>query len=421
MAQMLDETQILVVEDSKMFANVISNEIRNRLGFRCRIATTFEEAKSLVDTRASDYFLAVLDLNLPDAHNDEIVDYIISKGIAPIIFTGNFADDMRERILSKDVVDYVLKEGIQDVDYLVRAIWRIYRNQLVTVLVVDDSSVSRLLIHSYLTTQKFTVLEAENGKKGMEMLIQHPEIKLIITDYNMPVMDGFEFISQVRKKFSADQLSIIGISAHGTGLLSAKFLKRGANDFINKPFAKEEFYCRVNQNVEMLEYIKVIQDASNKDYLTGLYNRRYFFDLGHKIFENARRGNLEITVAMLDIDHFKQVNDTYGHEAGDMALKVIASLVSGSIRRADVVARFGGEEFCVLATNMNRDKTYSFFDELRQRISEEKVVIDSGEISLNVSIGVTTVLGESLEKMINRADELLYKAKQSGRNRVMMD
>lgn len=421
MSQVIGETQILVVEDSKMFANVISSEIRSRLGFQCRIASTLEEAKRFVDAHAAEYFLAVLDLNLPDAHNDEVVDYFIAKKIPPIIFTGNFADDMRERILSKDVVDYVLKEGLQDVDYLIRAIRRIYRNQFVTVLVVDDSSVSRMLIRSYLTTQKFTVVEAPNGKKGLEMLVQYPEIKLVITDYNMPLMDGFEFIGAVRKRYTADQLSIIGISAHGTGLLSAKFLKKGANDFITKPFAKEEFYCRVNQNIEMLEYIKVIQDASNKDYLTGLYNRRYFFDLGGKIFENAKRGNLDMTIAMLDIDHFKNINDTYGHEAGDKALKVIANIIVNTMRRADVVARFGGEEFCILATNMNRDNTFPFFDELRQRISEEKVETESGNIFMNVSIGVTTILEESLERTINRADELLYKAKQGGRNRVVVD
>jgi diguanylate cyclase (GGDEF)-like protein len=417
----MEQVSILVVEDSKMFANVISSEIRSRLGFECHIAESFEAAKKLLGSNPSRFFLAIVDLNLPDANNEEIVDYILSKEIPPIVFTGNFADDMRERILSRDVVDYVLKESIQDVDYLVRTIHRIYKNRSVKVLVVDDSGVSRTLVRSLLEIQQFQVLEAENGKKGLEVLKEHPDVRLVISDYNMPAMDGFEFTSAVRKKFSSDQVAIVGISAHGSGLLSAKFLKRGANDFITKPFAKEEFYCRINQNVEMLEYIQAIQDASNKDYLTGLYNRRYFFDLGRKIYENARRGNLEITIAMLDIDHFKRINDTYGHDAGDIALKTVAALIAGSVRRADLVARFGGEEFCVLVTNMKKEKTTEFFDELRQRIGETKVEIEGGEVSLTISIGVNTVLRDSLEATINYADELLYKAKQRGRNRVVVD
>jgi len=415
----MDQVEILVVEDSKMFANVISSEIQSRLGFKCSIAPTFKLTKELVESHDDRYFLAVLDLNLPDASNDEIVDYIVNKDIPAIIFTGNFADDMRERILTRDVVDYVLKESIQDVDYLVRTIHRLYKNQFVKALVVDDSSVSRMLITSLLRIQKFTVFEAENGKLALDILEKNPDVKLIITDYNMPVMDGFEFVSAVRKKFSSDQLSIIGISSHGSGILSAKFLKRGANDFVNKPFVKEEFYCRVNQNVEMLEYIQAIQDASNKDYLTGLYNRRYYFDLGRKIFENARRGNLDITVAMLDIDHFKKVNDTYGHDTGDVALKTVARLIRGSIRRADLLARFGGEEFCLMATNMKKDATFSFFEELRQTISEARIPIEGGEISVTVSIGVTNKMSDTLEKTISIADELLYKAKQTGRNQVV--
>jgi len=420
------QVQILVVEDSKMFANVIVNEINSRLGFHCIIATTLEETRRQVEENESGFFLAVLDLNLPDAHDEEIVDYVVSKGIPAIVFTGNFGDDIRERILSKDVVDYVLKEGIQDVDYLVRTIHRIYKNQYIKLLVVDDSSVTRMMLKSLLTIQKFQVMEASNGIDGLQVLKQNPDIKLVITDYNMPEMDGFQLVSAIRKKHNSDRLAIIGISAHGSGILSAKFLKKGANDFVNKPFAKEELYCRVNHNIEMLEYIEAIQDASNKDYLTGLYNRRYFFDLGRKIFENAKRGILDIVIAMFDIDYFKKINDTFGHEAGDVALKKMAAMICDNFRKADVVCRFGGEEFCVLATNMKKEKMFEFFDDLRLRISDNiiQLPISGGQkkdISITVSVGVTSVIGNSLEAMVNAADELLYKAKQSGRNCVVFE
>jgi diguanylate cyclase (GGDEF)-like protein len=417
----MSKEQILVVEDSRMFANVIRGEIQSRLGFQCRIAVTFEETRRIIEESVSDFFLAILDLNLPDARDEEIVDYVLSKGLPSIVFTGNFSDDVRERVLSKDVVDYVLKESTQDVDYLVRAVRRIHRNQSIKILVVDDSSVTRMLLKTLLSIQKFIVLEADSGEKGLEVLKQHPDIKMVITDYNMPKMDGFEFVSNIRKKYTSDKLAIIGISAHGSGILSAKFLKKGANDFVNKPFAKEEFYCRVNQNLEMLEYISVIQDASNKDYLTNLYNRRYFFDLGRKIFENAKRGNMNITIGMIDIDHFKKINDTYGHDAGDAALKAVGETICDSIRRSDLLARFGGEEFCLLVTNLKKEKTFDFFDDLRKKLESNVFKVGDKEISLTVSIGVKSNISDSLEETINMADELLYKAKQAGRNTVIQD
>lgn len=413
--------RILVVEDSKMFANVVRKQIESQLGFNCTIASTFEETRGLLQDGKGNFFMAIVDLNLPDAREEEVVEYIIGKGIPVIVFTANFSDDVRERILSRNVVDYVLKEGTQDVDYLVHTIRRVYKNQSVKVLVVEDSNVTRAFIRSMLETHKFQVIEANNGKDGLKILFQDLEIKLVIVDYNMPNMDGYEFVSRVRKKFKSDQMAVIGISAHGSALLSAKFLKKGANDFINKPFFKEEFYCRINQNIEMLEHIAAIHEASNRDYLTGLYNRRYFFELGQKIYENAKRGNLQMTMAMIDIDHFKQINDSYGHDAGDRALRKVADIISGSVRASDVVARFGGEEFCILASNMKQEKVEPFFNNLRERLAQNKISTDSGEIAFTVSIGVTSLLADSLEATINRADTLLYEAKQKGRNRVSVD
>jgi diguanylate cyclase (GGDEF)-like protein len=417
----MEQIKILVVEDSKMFANIITGKIQDRLGFRCQVAPSLESARVLVDKGASDYFMAVLDLNLPDARDGEIVDYILAKGIPAVVFTANVDDDTREQILSRNIVDYVLKESNLDIDYLVRIIDRLYKNQRVKVLVVEDSNVTRSLLRNLLQTHKFTVMEAHDGNEGLEILEQNPEIKLIITDFSMPKMDGFQFVSAVRKKHPPDQLAIIGISAHDSALMSAKFLKKGANDFIHKPFVKEEFYCRVNHNIEMLEYIETIRETSHKDYLTGLYNRRYFFELGRKMFENAKRGNLEITIAMFDIDYFKNINDTYGHEAGDIALKYLAQLITTNRRAADVVARFGGEEFCMLGINMKREKILPFFEDLRQRIEKKTLQWKNTDISLTVSIGVVTRLEHSLEATINRADELMYQAKEQGRNRVVID
>ena len=267
----------------------------------------------------------------------------------------------------------------------------------------------------------YNVIEAKNGKDALDQLEKNPDIKLIITDYQMPEMNGFELVSKVRKKYTMDHLAIIGISAHGSGLLSAKFLKKGANDFVTKPFVSEEFFCRINQNIEILEHIEAIQEASNTDYLTGLYNRRFLFDLGKTLYNNVKRKKFTVTIALLDIDFFKRINDTHGHETGDFVLQDISKTLSKNLRGADIICRFGGEEFCIVCTNMSREEASITFERIRNLIKQEKIHTKKAVISLTISIGVTTRIFNSLESAINRADELLYKAKQSGRDRVVIE
>ena len=136
--------------------------------------------------------------------------------------------------------------------------------------------------------------------------------------------------------------------------MSARFIKVGANDFITKPFQPEEFYCRVTQNIDLIEKTQALVDAATKDFLTGLYNRRFFFEKGVGKLERARRERKSVALAMLDIDHFKSVNDTYGHDVGDEVLQVVSKTLQDSARADDLVARLGGEEFCVLMEDINR-------------------------------------------------------------------
>jgi diguanylate cyclase (GGDEF)-like protein len=270
-----------------------------------------------------------------------------------------------------------------------------------------------------LEAQRYEVLEATNGKMGLEVLKDHPDIKLIITDYNMPVMDGFGLVSQVRKRYNKDQIAIIGLSSEGGKLLSAKFLKLGANDFLPKPFASEEFYARVTQNIEMLELIEELKNIAIRDPLTRLYNRRYCFDAGRKLFEECRSRNAPLCVVLIDIDFFKRINDTFGHDAGDEALKHLAGILQNAAGKSYTVSRLGGEEFCMLSGGLDRESAEVFFENLRSMIEETQIEYKGKNISFTISTGISTGLLASLEDMINCADEMLYRAKREGRNRVV--
>jgi diguanylate cyclase (GGDEF)-like protein len=414
-----NKKKVLIVEDSRIFANAVKKKIESQLSFSCEILSSFEETVRILESNGPDFFVAILDLNLPDAPNGEVVDYVISKKIPVIILTATFNDDLRDRILSKNVVDYIIKEGPQTLSHLAKIITRLYKNHATKILVVDDSGVSRLCIKKLLEMQKYIVIEAKNGKEALDQLEAHPDTKLVITDYQMPKMDGFELTSEIRRKHPMDELAVIGISGHGNTILSAKFLKKGANDFVAKPFGNEEFFWRINQNIEMLEYIESIKSAAIKDYLTGLYNRRYLIDVGRTLFKNAQRESLQLSIAMLDIDHFKKVNDEYGHMSGDKVLQHLALMMKKHFRQSDVISRFGGEEFCIMAVNLKAENALNHFEKLRKDIELQEIQTDSGLVRVTVSIGVTSEIEKNLEHTIKRADSLLYKAKQTGRNTVI--
>jgi diguanylate cyclase (GGDEF)-like protein len=416
----MSEHRILVVEDNKAVAKLISSRITSELDFITKVAHSYEDAQAILNENDL-FFIAILDLNLPDAPDGEIVDLVLSREIPSIVLTGTLDDELRKRILSKNVVDYIVKEGMHAIDYVIHLIKRLKNNRKIKALVVDDTATFRHLITRLLELHKFNVITANDGIDALEKIKQHSDIKLILTDYEMPNMNGFELVSELRKDFTKDMMAIIGLSANTSETLSAQFLKKGANDFLSKPFLNEEFYCRVTQNVEIIELIHEIREASIRDYLTGLYNRRYLYEIGNNLHSNAMRDNLAIAVGMVDIDFFKKINDTYGHDVGDLALKHVAGLLTTHVRKTDVVSRCGGEEFCVILTNVDRQRALLVFGKIRKVIEKSTIQADGKTIKMTISVGVCTSIKKSLESMIKAADEMLYEAKESGRNRVVID
>lgn len=411
--------KILIVEDDKRLAQYIAKKIKTTIDYEVDIAYSLSEAKLFL--KLYKYFVTLLDINLPDAPNGEVIDYVLNKDQKVIVISGNIDKEFRKKMLKKNIIDYINKGSINDTKYIIETIKRLSNNTKHKVLVVDDSMVFRKQMGNFLKNLFFQVYTVAHGEEALEMLKTHPDISLVLTDYNMPVMDGLELVKNIREEKGKDDLCIIALSGNNDEEISALFLKLGANDYINKPFSKEEFSCRINNSIEALENIQLITNHANRDYLTGLYNRRYFFENMYEYIEDVKNTNEKFAIAMVDIDAFKKINDNYGHDAGDSVIVHLSEILRTNTNHRDLVARFGGEEFCVVLKNINRFSAIEILERLRVEAESTVVYSDKKEaITFTISIGVA-VYENDLEETIGQADMMLYKAKQNGRNQIVSD
>lgn len=411
---------VLLVEDSRSIASLIKTSIAPVSGVRCTHTTDLASTRLFLQERADDCFVAVLDLNLPDAPNGEIVDLVLQYQIPVVILTSSMDEDRRQALFKKNIADYVRKNNLSSVEYVVRLIERMRDNRSHRVLVVDDSASYRAYLCTLLHNHGYRTLQAGDGREGLQVLSENADIRLVLTDYNMPNMDGMRMVEEMRRIRSAQDLAIIGMSTVSERRIVPRFLKSGGNDFLTKPFELEELYCRIDQNLDMLRYVQEARDAANRDFLTRLYNRRYFFEHASGFHARALRGEIKLLVTMMDADHFKRINDTFGHQMGDDALVAIAEALRQEVQGTGVLARFGGEEFvCIRVVEQDQD-IEPCLERMRLAIENIALFTDEGEqVPLTMSIGATTRVQDNLDAMLAIADDAVYQAKQAGRNRYV--
>jgi len=258
--------KLLIIEDSKMLCGIFESLLKKYTDFNFDIANKYSEAVEYLKTTR--YEFAVADMNLPDAKHGEIIALLNKHNIAPIVFTGIFNEDFRDGFESAYIVDYILKERYDNIVYVIEKLLQLQANRKKKVLIVEDSFTYRYYLKNNLSMHQFQIFEASHGKEALSIIEKHPDIELVLTDYHMPIMDGLELTRHIRKKHSKKDMAIIALSSETKSYITSKFLKEGANDFITKPFSRDEFYARIYQNIDELDIFNQMKEIFEHDIIS---------------------------------------------------------------------------------------------------------------------------------------------------------
>jgi two-component system, cell cycle response regulator len=302
---------------------------------------------------------------------------------------------------------------------------------MASVLVIDDSDdVRRRVIKTLRSTELFdTYFEASDGVGGFKILNQE-SIDLVLCDLVMPRSDGLHFLGMKASRPQLSEVPVLMLTGKDSVDTRVKTLNSGASDFIAKPFHPEELIARTRVHVSL----KLLQDELKKkndlletlnrtDALTGVYNRRHFLEVLETEHSRTRRGGNTFGFAMLDLDHFKNVNDTYGHLAGDHALVEVAKILCDALRLHDTCSRYGGEEFALILPDTNQEGALTTAERCRADIEAADIVFEGQKLPLTVSMGLSIFESRcswSREELVAKADAALYESKDSGRNKVTL-
>ncbi|MGD9126452.1 MAG: diguanylate cyclase [Planctomycetia bacterium] len=288
------------------------------------------------------------------------------------------------------------------------------------VLLVDDDPAMLRLLSRRLEKVGYSVRQVSSGDEAIHAIKEEcPDY--LITDWEMPGMSGVELCERVRALDLPQYVYILFLTVRSKMDSLVEGLDVGADDFLSKPVDKEELLARLRSAARIIRLERELSAMARTDSLTGLMTRRAFYETLRRDWERSVRSNTPISCVMLDIDFFKRVNDTYGHPAGDKTLKIVAKLLSQSIRANDLLCRYGGEEFCVILPDACEEDAVAWAERMRNLIRCKKIPIAEDGLTITASFGVSERREDTqtYEEMVDYADQALLCAKQSGRDRVI--
>jgi len=316
------------------------------------------------------------------------------------------------------------------------------------ILTIDDDPNNIFILNNFLSKGGFETIAAYDWETALKQA-REAQPALILLDVVLPIMDGFELCRKLKADPSTRDIPVIFTTVLTTVKEKIEGFEAGGVDYVTKPFQSMEVIARVRLHIalrklqaeleeknqrleaEIEERVKAeqaLREAADKlqrqvvlDPMTEVYNRRHFFEVATRELARARRYGNAISFMLIDVDHFKLVNDKYGHLVGDQVIKIFAKICQESLRQSDVLARYGGEEFVVFLSETGDGKAFQAAERLRQIIENYPFPTDKGHLHITASFGVVVFIGESdvtLDALIDRSDQALYQSKARGRNQV---
>jgi len=285
------------------------------------------------------------------------------------------------------------------------------------ILIVDDVA-SNIQALAAVLKDDYQLRVATTGERALELVANELDIDLILLDIEMPQMSGFEVIERLKSNFETEDIPVIFVTGNITIEDEEKGLIAGAVDYIAKPIRPVIVQARVKTHITLKNQRDQLKYEAVHDKLTGLYNRYQLDNEGYRKFKRALRQKSNMSVVMIDIDHFKDVNDNYGHIIGDEVLKSVAKLLRTNRRVEDFVVRYGGEEFLMLLEECKAENAYTIAEHLRKEIQN----LNPAGVEVTASFGIAQLKEThvSMDRLLKDADDALYQAKENGRNQVVI-
>jgi len=299
--------------------------------------------------------------------------------------------------------------------------------QQIRVLVADDSAVSRKLVEQTLSGKRYSLVFAKSGRETVALFAEHNPA-LVIVNWIMPDLTGIEICKHIRSKTQASYTYVILLTGKSEKESVVEGLAAGADDYLTKPFHPEELIARVGVGLRIMELQReievkntMLQELALTDPLTSLSNRRAIENWSARQLSGAARHGFSFWVALADLDHFKTVNDTHGHDAGDTVLKAFSQILKAKSRSSDICGRIGGEEFLFVLTHATKEDAVRVIDCIRAEFEATKFTFNGNRLTVTVSFGLVGFVGTKapdFNRLVTDADSALYSAKRLGRNRV---
>lgn len=428
--------RVLITENSRLYRQLLDS-IFGQLGFQRDISDSVKTARSFVESES--YDLICVNQHLEDGSGVDFVEYCNkhkNNGQTPVLFlTSNKEPD--QKMASLRIKEVILKSSLQQISAQITRFVEHYLDPTFSegrILIIEDNKSMASVILNLLKSTGYKTLLFSNGESAWETFQKEKAFgsnsdafDLIITDITLEgKMSGKELIKNIRALDDARGfIPIIAMTADNTDKLRLSLYESGITDFLQKPFLTEELLIRIRNLITNKRLLDKVHDQRRElfalattDKLTGCHNRHSLMEFSDKFISQAIRHEHPVSLVVIDLDHFKIVNDTHGHAVGDIVLEAIGKLLSNSFREGDLVARFGGEEFVVLMNFCDAEYAKTASEKLREKIEK----LRPANLDITASIGLTSMeIGQKadFELLFSLADKGVYEAKDNGRNRVV--